>query len=136
MSPGVCRGSRHLRTICGLRFALLLALTACGGGEESGPCTLIACFHGLLVTVANPPAEPYRIEATAAGETTAQVQNCATGGQCFILFNNFFPDRVTINLVVTASGNVARTADVSPSYATQQPNGPGCGTCRNATVDL
>lgn len=118
-------------------LAAVLALTACGGDEdESHACTTKACFQGLLVTVANPPAEPYRVEATAAGQTTPQVKDCDRGGSCFVLFNNFFPDQVTIQIVLTASGTVARSANASPNYAIQQPNGPGCGTCRNATVAL
>ena len=120
-------------------LAALVALAACGGGDEeekNGPCTLIACFHGLLVTVANPPMEPYRVEALAAGQTTPQVRDCSSGGSCFILFSDFFPDSVTVQIVLTASGTVVRNTGASPNYVTRQPNGPRCGTCRNATVAL
>ena len=114
--------------------ALLLTLTACvnNDAEENQPCTLIGCASGLSVTLSNPPAEPYRVDATAGTDTRSQ--NCAMGGPCPVLFFNFLPVRATIQ-VVAASGTA--TYDVFPQQSTSQPNGPRCGpTCTNASVTV
>jgi hypothetical protein len=112
----------------------VLALTACftDDREENGPCTLIGCTNALTVTVTNPPAEPYRVDATAGTDTRSQ--NCAMGVPCPIHFFNFLPARVTID-VVAASGTA--TYDVIPLQSTSQPNGPRCGpSCTNANVTV
>lgn len=111
---------------------LLLTLTVCVShdAEEDQPCTLIGCANGLSVTLTSPPAEPYRVDATAGTDT--RTQNCGTGGLCLIRFINFLPPRATIQ-VIAASGTA--TYDVVPQQSTSQPNGPRCGpTCTNASV--
>lgn len=63
--------------------ALLVALTACGSDEsDDGPCPTIACLFSI--SVANPPAEPYRVEATAPGQANPQVFQAPApcGGLC------------------------------------------------------
>ena len=119
-----------------LSVALLLAaLYACGGsGDETQACTAASCRSGLGVTLTNPPATAYRVEATANGETTVHAQDCASGGQCFIFFTDFIPVRVSIS-VVTASATVAY--DAIPTYTASRPNGPNCPPeCRSATVTV
>jgi hypothetical protein len=118
-------------------MAVLLALAACGGDEsQDGPCPTIACL--LSISVSNPPAEPYRVEATAAGQTTAQVRDCATGGSCFIGFSSdLFPGQLTVRVVLTASGTVERTATVTPNYHTV-PIPVHCGgpTCSHGGITI
>jgi hypothetical protein len=117
--------------------ALLIALAACGGDDaEDGPCPAIACR--LSIVVSNPPAEPYRVEATAAGQTTPQVMECTTGGSCSIGFPSaLFPGQVTVRVVLTASGTVERSAPITPTYNTV-PIPVHCGgpTCSNAAVTI
>ena len=114
--------------------AAVFALAACFSDDrdEDQPCTLIGCTNGLRVTLTHPPAEPYRVDATAGTDTRSQ--NCAMGGPCPILLFDFRPMRATIN-VVAASGTA--TYDVVPQQSTSQPNGPRCGpTCTNASVTV
>jgi hypothetical protein len=120
-----------------MRKAILVgvfALTGCftDDREEDGPCTLVGCTNALSVTLTHPPAEPYRVEATAGTDTRSQ--NCAMGVPCPVHFFNFLPARATIN-VVAASGTA--TYDVIPLQSTSQPNGPRCGpTCTRASVTV
>jgi hypothetical protein len=112
----------------------VLALTACftDDREEDVPCTLVGCTNGLRVTLTDPPAEPYRVDATAGTDTRSQ--NCAMGVPCLIHFLSFRPARVTIN-VVAASGTA--TYDVITLQSTSQPNGPRCApTCTTANVTV
>ena len=116
---------------------VLAALIGCGGDEsQDGPCPAIACL--LSISVSNPPAEPYQVEATTAGQTTAQVRNCPTGGSCFIGFpSGLFPGQLTIRVVLAASGAVERTSTITPSYHTV-PIPVHCGgpTCSYGTVTI
>lgn len=112
-----------------LGAVLLLALCGCGLVEETRECTLIACPIGLRVTVTNPPAQAYRVDV--ASGTDVRSQNCASGGECFIFFNNFLPTRATVS-VVAAAGTA--TYEVQPQYFAASPNGPDCGTCTSGHV--
>jgi len=117
--------------------ALLIALAACGGDDaQDEPCPTIACV--LSIRVSNPPAEPFRVEATAAGQTAPQVRECTTGGSCFIGFpSGLFPGQLTVRVVLTASGTVERSATITPNYNTV-PIPVHCGgpTCRGAAVTI
>ncbi|MHB1265805.1 MAG: hypothetical protein ACYC1S_15540 [Gemmatimonadaceae bacterium] len=111
--------------------ALLLASLGCHSAEQV--CTLLPCPNGLTVTVANTPAGQVVVRATVPGSTNEYVAECSGGSVCSVYFSDFTPPSVT--LVVTAGGTT-RTQTVAPVYTTRQPNGPNCGTCRNATVAI
>lgn len=119
-----------LRLPRSLGITLFVALVSCGGGEQQG-CLPVACpVFGLRVTIFNPPPDPYRVEATAAGQITPLVQNCATGGQCQIFFMGFRPDMVNIKIIGAFDTN---TYDVAPTYT----NTGGCGgNCGSGAVSV
>lgn len=125
-----------MRIWSALGLVLSFSIVACGGDEaEDGPCPTVACL--LRISVSNPPAEPYRVEATAAGQTTPQVQGCAAGGDCFIAFgSHLFPGELTVRVVLTASGTVERTSTVTPTYSTLQLPAHCGGICKNAGVTI
>jgi len=114
--------------------ALLLALVACGGHDASDNIACPAIAGLFTVSIANPPSQPYRVEATAPGQATPQVFNCASGGTCAVPFPGYSPSQATIQVILTASGTVERTAPVTPSYGTCGID-PRCG-CRDTTVNI
>lgn len=79
------------------------------------------------MNMVNPPSEAYRVEASAAGQTTPRTQTCASGGSCFIFFNNFMPSQVSIRVVLVASATTWGSVDASPVYNPVFPNGFECG---------
>jgi hypothetical protein len=112
-----------------LGLALLLALAGCGL-EEIHSCTDIGCDSGFGVMLTNPPAEPYRVDATGGSDTRSQ--NCLSGGACRIFFRDFVPPRATIQ-VIAASGTASY--DVTPQQSVSRPNGPDCEpVCTRASV--
>ena len=111
--------------------AFTIAVAACAGALEV--CTEVGCDSGLIVTVTNGPAEPYRIEARVGGTLARYVHSCA-GHACTAEFLDFVPSHVFI-YVMTESDTTFR--EVRPNYDVSQPNGPDCEpTCRFATVTI
>lgn len=97
-------------------------------------CTLIGCESGLTVVLDDAPAEPYRVEVSAPGETEPRVVECSSASPCGgrVFLRDFTPESATVR-VVAGGDTVAR--EVRPTYETLQPNGPGCPpTCRQAEV--
>ena len=115
-------------------LAAAFALTACGGDDEE--CAgFPTCLSGLRITVTSPPAQPYRVEVLAPGQTT-RVQTCA-GGACPILFAGLVEPQVTVNVVLESSGAVVSSVNASPAYVGQGPTGGPCSyDCRSASVSV
>lgn len=118
-----------------IRSLLLYATAALlAGCTPFGACTLIGCDDGLSVRFEQPPAGPFRIEATVPGDPTEHVIDCASAEACFPRFSGLVADRVTIRLI-TQQGT--RTREFQPRYRNVYPNGRRCGpACRQATVTL
>jgi hypothetical protein len=116
-----------------LGFVLVMAVGACGGGDEN--CAVPACVGGLSITVTSPPAEPYRLEVLVPGEATPQVRSCS-GGNCAIFFHNLVAAQVTISLVLVSTGALVTSVNASPVYGGLFTSGACSVDCRTATVSL
>ena len=105
-------------------FSLLLGLTAC-----QADCTLIGCFNGLEIEVANPPAGPLTVQALASGGPSSSLYTSTCPGTvgCVntVHFTDFVPRQVRVT-VTTVEGT--REFTVSPVYRTIYPNGKDCGS--------
>lgn len=88
----------------------------------------MGCPTGVRVVLTNPPSGPYRVEATAPGDTAVHAQDCSGNGPCEIWFIAFNPTQVQIK-VIAASGTT--TYDKPVGRATTYPNGPDCGSCES-----
>ncbi len=128
-----------------LLFLLLLSgLTACGSDSTSGQtCTLLPCPNALNVVVNAPGVIEYTLLASGSdGDSISVVCGNSTSsagdrGICLstgVQLLDFTPAEVTLTLISTDGRSVTET--FSPDYTTLEPNGPGCGTCQQATVTL
>lgn len=135
-----------------------MAATACfiASGCDTG-CTEEGCVDGVEVWFASPldasselsvsvqlDAEQIQCDYAKAKalDSCAQkgvwIQTSGSGAELridgFILVHRH-PQQVTF--AFSASGTVLVSATVTPSYTTEQPNGPDCPeTCKNALVKL
>lgn len=116
-----------------IRSPLLYAAAAVlAGCTPFGACTLVGCDDGLAVQFQQPPASPFRIEASVPGDPTQYAIDCASAQACFPMFSGLVAERVTIRLI-TQQGT--RTQEFQPGYKNVYPNGRRCGpACRQATV--
>ena len=125
-----------MRRLCYTSLALGL-LVGCGGGSSSNEqtvCTPIACANSLTITLTNPPAGAYRVEAIGPGETTPHAFDCSGTGPCAIIFVNYQPVTVTIS-VITATGTT--TYNKTPMYLVLTPPPGGCiAGCRDGEVTV
>ena len=116
--------------VCGLVFLVLLLL---GCNDVTGQaCTLIGCSDGLNVEVQGVMSD-VSVEATSAtGETRTAPCQAFSDSTCWVHFDDFVPDEVTIRV---ADGDNQVSVTTKPAYESLQPNGPDCPpTCRQATV--
>ena len=120
-----------------LQVAGLVLLAFSAGCNFARSCTLIGCVNGLFVEFSQPTPGPFRVEVRGTSSMTVHVYECtsATGcGQGLAMFEDYFPQSVTIKLT-TAAGTTTMSA--TPVYTESQPNGKGCGpTCRSARVTV
>jgi hypothetical protein len=131
-----------------------LVVAACfvASGCDTG-CTEEGCHDGVEIWFASSLDASLEFSVSVQADTE-QIQcdfakgkaldSCASKGVWVqssgsqvdgFLLKGYHPQQVTF--AFSASGNVLVSATVSPSYVTQQPNGPECPpTCKNAKVNL
>jgi hypothetical protein len=126
---------RRSLTIAGLLLAAGLAAGQAACGTAGRACTLIGCSDGLTVELAGSLPADYTVTARVDGAVVQRVE-CGAARDCR---GEVFLEGVTaanVELEVT-SGAVSERREVAPSYATVQPNGPGCPPiCRQARVRI
>jgi hypothetical protein len=130
-----------------LSLLVFPAVGSCVGKD----CTTIGCFDGLEISL-TPPLEGGTVKVQTEGglSVTCTQHSSATLGDCYesgvefdrdsagrlaeIRFDREHPSDITVHVY---QDNVLRR-QVSAhgiEYATEQPNGPGCGpTCRAASL--
>jgi hypothetical protein len=119
-----------LKRLSLLPASLVLLLSSCS--DVGQVCTLIGCYDGLSVTLASPPATPFRVEAyVQVGLGSRYTQTC-NATPCYVFFPGFTPPAVRIDVI---AGVDTVTREFTPAYVLSRPNGPQCDPeCRNATV--
>lgn len=125
---------RGIYVLLALSSVLLAGpLPGCGG---DAPCTQLGCDSFLSLTLANPPAIPYRLEVVLPGGEI-RTADCPNTGACTpatFVFNGVTAEEITVR-VITAGGTGSGTA--RPAYITVEPNGHRCGpTCRQGNVTI
>lgn len=135
---------RKIQTWMLLFLLLFSGLTACGSDSTSGQtCTLLPCPNALNVVVNAPGVSEYTLLASgsdgdsinvACGDAFSPVQDrgiCLSTG---VQLLDFTPAEASLTLISADGRRVTET--LTPDYTTLEPNGPGCGTCQQATVTL
>ncbi|NJK63532.1 MAG: hypothetical protein HC921_13355 [Synechococcaceae cyanobacterium SM2_3_1] len=127
-----------------LCLLLIGGLVACGSDSPVGQtCTLLPCPNVLNVVVNAPGVNEYTLLATGSdGDSINVVCGDASSppgdrGICSstgVQLLDFTPEEVSLTLISADGRSVTET--FRPDYTTLEPNGPGCGTCQQATVTL
>lgn len=113
-------------------------------------CTEIGCLDGIRFTMTPPVAAEVTIELTGdISLTCTQALRSGIGGcrdagltlstdeqwrLASVEIGGRHPKAIAIR--VLAAGVVEREVSATPKYRDDQPNGPDCGGCRVATVDV
>ena len=107
-----------------------------GCGNSTGMlCTLIGCESGVMVQVTPLPTGPFRVEVSPLGSLVSFVRDCEDPAACAkIFFPNFTPGEVSVR--VTTTSDTVFVQVVQLEYRDFEPNGPGCGLCRIADLDV
>jgi hypothetical protein len=114
-------------------------------------CTEIACFDGVRFTM-TPPIEAEQVTVDLTGDIALTCTQALSSmlGPCFdagvtlvtdsearlsgVEIGSHHPEAITIKVLV--AGAVQREVAASPKYRAEQPNGPDCGGCRVADVNV
>ena len=114
--------------------AALVAAAACSAPVPPRACTEIGCDSGITLEFTGTLPESFTVTARVDGQVVATVQ-CNAQRACPQAFlAGVTAPRVEIH--VTGTGLDVRR-EVTPSYVTTQPNGPGCPpTCTQARVRI
>lgn len=121
-----------------------LCLNACILEEEKS-CTLIYCQDSVTLTVIDKamgsPIESFKGSATVGGKVIDF--ECSPDKRGDTEYNCFGPNSVTIKGAPPNSVTVNITSPGEPTEeiitlmpTTREPNGPGCGTCTQATATI
>jgi hypothetical protein len=101
-----------------------------------GACTRIGCASGAAIEINGALPDSYTVTLFAPGEAP-RVVHCAPAQECMgrVFFEGVTASDVEIEIAGDVGWRERRT--VSLTYATSQPNGPGCPPiCRQATARI
>lgn len=114
---------------------LAAALGACDLVDGSRACTEIGCASGLAVQITGASThDSVIVQVTDAASSANVQQTCADAMQCRLVFSDFTPADVVIQ--VTYHQQIT-TSRLTPNYLVSQPNGPDCPpVCRNFTAAI
>jgi hypothetical protein len=159
-------GTQGRAAIRAIGCIVCLGSVGCDASSQNGgsSCTLIGCDGGLRIDFTRSawPAGNYSVfvvmdanqqalcqvklpmsPTESAGICNAEDVLLATSGQMLpanqqsILGVRINGVPKTVNVTIKRDGQTELAADVTPTYVTSQPNGPGCEpTCTQATAQL
>jgi hypothetical protein len=141
----------------GTRALLLAALLSAVPACDSRGCTAIGCYQGLSITFGGnfTQSATYDVVVSVVTTTpeTVPIATCtlvaSDGGAAHLLCESQelhleqsntlrFDDTTLTKVLVSVSmgGTTVAEQTFEPAYTTREINGPGCGTCTSAAIQM
>jgi hypothetical protein len=116
--------SRWRRPFAGLLASVVMA---CDLLTPPPVCTLIACDHGLVVSLTAPPSGAFTVTILEGGVPVPdRTKTCDSAALCpKVLFEGYFGSNITIRVMSAAGTKDTPFSNIT--YTALYPNGTECG---------
>jgi len=115
----------------------MIVLVACNPSNDKAlkPCTLIGCTDGINILLRSslPNSATIEISYNGMSKSISCAQSLCSANNIF--FENIMP--ASFSVKVSNNGEVLHESTHSPTYKSNQPNGPDCPPdCKQAEITI